>query len=97
MKKIEILLEDSLIRAGINQKINSFRIIDEIKKIFLNMYGKKSKYSIVPKQVKEKILIIEVENENYISELKRNEEKILRNLEKKLKRNVVKRLRFQVR
>ncbi|MBU0613645.1 DUF721 domain-containing protein [Patescibacteria group bacterium] len=97
MRRLENLLEDSLVRAGIQQKINSMRVIDEVKKQFIKMFGIRSKYSIVPKHVKEKMLVVEVSNDEYIPELKRREEEILKILESKLKRTAVKRLRFQTR
>jgi hypothetical protein len=97
MRVIENLLEDSLVRAGIQKKISSLRIKHEVKKIFVKMFGVNSRYSIVPINVEEKILVVEVNSDEYLSELKKREEEILVNLEKKLKRNVVKRLRFQMR
>lgn len=97
MRRIENLLEDSLIRAGIYQKISKVRIFNEVKELFTTMFGVKVKYSITPKYIKEKMLVVEVNSEEYIPELKKREEEILKKLEEKLKRNVVKRLRFQMR
>ncbi|MFA6525126.1 MAG: hypothetical protein WCT33_02525 [Patescibacteria group bacterium] len=97
MRKIENLLEDSLVRAGIEQRINTMRVIYEVKKIFLGMFGIDSRYSIVPKTIKEKMLVVEVRNESDIQEIKDREEEILVELENKLKKTAVKRLRFQVR
>jgi hypothetical protein len=61
------------------------------------MFGIDSRYSIVPKTIKEKMLVVEVRNESDIQEIKDREEEILVELENKLKKTAVKRLRFQVR
>ncbi|MFA6392078.1 MAG: hypothetical protein WCW66_05030 [Patescibacteria group bacterium] len=97
MRKIENLLEGSLVRAGIEQRVNSLRVIYEVKKIFLNMFGVNSRFTVVPKGVKEKILLIEVRDESEIQEIKNREEEILVELENKLKKTAVKRLRFLLR
>ena len=97
MRKIGNLLDDSLVRAGIDQKVTTMLVLSEVKKIFLKMFGVGSRYSIVPKGIKEKMLVVEVRSEEDVVELKKREEEILVALETKLKKAAVKRLRFQIR
>lgn len=97
MRKIENLLDDSLVRAGIEKKITTMRVVSELKKIFLRMFGENSRYTIVPKEIKENMMVVEVRDEMTIEEIKKREEEILVELEKITKKSAVKRLRFQLR
>jgi hypothetical protein len=97
MRKIENLLEGSLVRAGIEKEITSMRVVKEVKNIFLRLFGVDSRYTIVPKKIKESMLVVEVRDECDIDEIKNKEGEILLELEKILKKQAVKRLRFQLR
>jgi len=90
------LLEGSLKRAGIQQKVTATHTINEFRIIVQRKWGKQALKRIFPKHVKNGILTVQVKDSVYLAELKLNEEKFVEEINKKNKGAAVKRLRLLV-
>lgn len=95
--KIGNLLEESVRRAGIQQKVIAAQIIDKFKDLIRKKWGKQISERIAALYVKNGILTIQTKDSVYSAELKLKEKEIIGELNKELKKTAIKKMRFLVR
>lgn len=94
--QLKNLLEGSLKRAGIYQKVTATQLIEEFKNIVQRKWGRQALSRILPKYVKKGTITIQIKDAVYLAELKLNEEKIIEEINRKHKGTAVKRLRLLI-
>lgn len=96
IRRIRDLLNGSLKRAGIYQKVNAAQIIDATKKIIQNHWGRSTLERVIPNYIQDGVLTITVKDSVYAAELKLKEEELLKEINQSCKTTAVKKLRLLV-
>jgi predicted nucleic acid-binding Zn ribbon protein len=96
IQRIGDLVEGSVKRAGIQQKVTAAQIIEEFKEQICERWGKQVLKRVTPKYLKRGTLTIEAKDSVFAAELRLKEKNLLDELNKKYEKAVVKKLRFLV-